>query len=248
MARLRSPNFPGLSLEEAIESAREIFDKSRHAEIPREVVAKDLGYSGLTGRSVVILGALNQYGLVENTTKGHMKVSKLAADILHGYPEHVKLEALYKAGREPVLFKAIFDKFYNHIPSDNAVRSFLINNGFTNDGAEKALKTFSETNRFLEIKGACESYSETPESVAESSPDKPIQEQKQVEQPVIPHSPAKPVAVDPLFWNKSPIDYNLSSAGLVVTGMTNSAKELRAYIAKLTALAALLPDEEPTEH
>lgn len=245
MARLRSPNFPNLSLEEAIESAREIFDKSRHAEIPREAVAKDLGYSGLTGRSVVVLGALNQYGLVENTTKGNMKVSQLAADILHGYPEAVRLEALYKAGREPSLFRGIFEKFGDHVPSDNAVRSFLIQSGFTNDGAEKALKTFTDTNRFLEVKGACKSYGDTPESDPESPPDNTNQEKKPMEQNKV--TPDKSAIGAAIFWNKGELDFNLSSAGLAVTGATNSASELKAYIAKLEALVALLPDDH-TEH
>jgi hypothetical protein len=240
MARLRSPNFPGLSLEEAVESAREIFDKSRHAEIPREVVAKDLGYSGLTGRSIIILGALNQFGLVENTSKGNMKVSQLAADILHGYPESARLEALYKAGREPSLFKAIFEKFDNHIPSDNAVRSFLIQSGFTNDGAEKALKTFTETNRFLEVKGAYKVAGDETVNVQNTSTENKALEQTPVQSTAQSNALEKP-STDAIFWNKGSLDFNLSSSGLIVAGMTNSASELEAYIVKLQALVSLLP-------
>ena len=70
MARMRSPNFPSLSLEEAVDFAKGIWDKNRKALIPREAAAKDLGYTGLTGRSMSVLGALNQYGLVEVTAKG----------------------------------------------------------------------------------------------------------------------------------------------------------------------------------
>ena len=171
-----------------------------------------------------------------------MKVSQLAADILHGYPESVRLEALYKAGREPALFKAIFDKFDNHIPSDNAVRSFLIQSGFTNDGAEKALKTFLETNRFLEIKGACESYGIVQETALELAPENVNKEQKSTAQePVLQDKSGIGSAI---FWNKGELDFNLSSAGLAVTGATNSATELKAFIAKLQALVALLPDLE----
>ena len=242
MARLRSPNFPGLSLEEAVESAREIFDKSRHAEIPREVVAKDLGYSGLTGRSIIILGALNQFGLVENTSKGNMKVSQLAADILHGYPENIRLKALYKASRAPNLFRAIFEKFDNHIPSDNAVRSFLIQSGFTNDGAEKALKTFTETNRFLEVKGARNVAGEETIDNQNLSSENQGPEQNSMKSTNQSGLVAKP-AGDAVFWNKGSLDFNLSSNGLVIAGMTNSASELEAYIVKLQALVALLPNE-----
>lgn len=247
MARLRSPNFPGLPLDEAIESAREIFDKSRHAEIPREVVAKDLGYTGLTGRSAIVLGALNQYGLVEKTSKGNMKVSQIAADILHGYPESVRLEALYKAGREPSLFKAIFDKFDNHIPSDNAVRSFLIQSGFTNEGSEKALKTFLETNRFLAVKGACESYVEKGKTGPESPPEPTNQETKPMQNSPQASTQPAPSELNAVFWNKGSLDFSLSSSGLAVAGMTNSAPELKAYIEKLQALLALLPNSG-TEH
>lgn len=241
MARLRSPNFPGLSLEEAVEAAREIFDKSRHAVIPREVVAKDLGYTGLTGRSVVILGALNQYGLVENASKGQMKVSQLAADILHGYPESVRLEALYKAGREPSLFKAIFDKFDNHVPSDNAVRSFLIQSGFTNEGAEKALKTFSETNRFLAVKGACESYGNEAEAGRESSPEPTAQDTKIMEN-VGQIQPSDPLVN--ALRGRSPLDFQLSMNGLEVTGRTRSRSELERFIATLQTILPLIPEDD----
>ena len=50
-----------------------------------------------------------------------------------------------------------------------------------------------------------------------------------------------------VFWNKGSLDFNLSSAGLVVAGMTNSASDLTAYIAKLQALVPLLPEGD-TEH
>ena len=233
MARLRSPNFPGLPLEEAIEAAREIFDKSRHAEIPREVVAKDLGYSGLTGRSFLILGALNQYGFVENTSKGNMRVSQLAADILHGYPEQLRLEALHKAGREPSLFKAIFEKFDNHIPSDNAVRSFLSQNGFTNEGAEKALKTFSETNRFLAVKGARESEVDRAETTVEGK----VHAEKPFENLVAKH-PSDPLVN--AISGRAPLDFQLSMNGLEVTGRTQSRSELERFIETLNTILPLM--------
>ena len=49
------------------------------------------------------------------------------------------------------------------------------------------------------------------------------------------------------FWNKGPLEFNLSSTGLALSGATNSASALRTFISKLEALAALLPDREGTE-
>ena len=48
-------------------------------------------------------------------------------------------------------------------------------------------------------------------------------------------------------WSAKALDFSLSSSGLSVAGATNSAADLKSYIAKLEALVALLPDGE-TEH
>ena len=246
MARMRSPNFPAMTLEDAIKAATSIFDKNRLALIMREDAAKDIGYTGLTGRSMQVLGALNQYDLVENTSKGKCRVTKTLSNILHGVPDSVKHEALRKAGHSPPLFKAIFDRFEGEIPGENAVRSYLIQSGFTNEGADKALKNFLSTNRYLEMNGVSESYGDDGENDAQSAPEEFAREERTVELPVEkPVGDAAPIGDgQAIFWNKGALDYNLSTSGLVVAGATNSAPELRAYIAKLNALLALLPEKE----
>lgn len=242
MARMRSPNFPGLPLEDAIKAAKVIWDKNRRAPISREAGAKDLGYTGLTGRSLRVLGAMNQYDLVENTSKGQMRVTKTAEDIFHGFPEDVRLAALRRAGRAPTLFQSIYDKFEGTVPGENAVRSFLFQSGFTNEGVEKALKNFLETNRYLEIAGASESYGEDEERAAESPPEAEPDEEAppKMEAATAPAEARRGVTI----FEPGPLDFNLSSAGLRVTGRTSSATELNAFIEKLKALAALLPDKK----
>ena len=73
-------------------------------------------------------------------------------------PGDVRRAAISKAAREPDLFQAIYDRFDGIAPGENAVRSFLFQRGFTNEGVEKALKSFLETNRYAEINGDSESY------------------------------------------------------------------------------------------
>lgn len=248
MARMRSPNFPGLSLEEAVKFVKPIWDKNRRVLIAREVAAKDLGYAGLTGRSLKVLGAMNQYGLIENKAGGQMRVSKLAEDILIGYPEEVKRAAVSEAGRTPTLFKEVYERFEGHVPSDNAVRSFFLQKGFTNEGVEKALRSFSETNRYVEIYGVSESHGGEEEERSESGPESEIQETTIMAAPA-PRTEVKLPGQGggEIFWNKGPLDFNLSSTGLVVVGKTNSASELKAYIEKLKVLVALLPENDNDE-
>ncbi|BBC72540.1 hypothetical protein AEB_P1672 [Altererythrobacter sp. B11] len=240
MSRMRSPNFPALSLEDAVKAVEAIYDKNRKVLITREDAAKDIGYTGLTGRSMQVLGSLVQYDLLENTSKGECRVTQIAEDILHGFPDSKKKDALRKAGHAPALFQSVFDRFDGEIPGENAVRSFLIQSGFTNDGADKALKNFLATNRYLEMNGVFESVANEVHADADLAPktDNPGEKPAEHDQ----ESKNLTGIGAAVFWNKGDLDFNLSSAGLAVTGATNSASELTAFIAKLEALVALLPE------
>jgi hypothetical protein len=247
MARMRSPNFPGLPLDAAVRAVAEIYDKNRRAVIMREDAAKDLGYSGLTGRSLKILGALNQYDLIENVSKGQVRVSKTAEEILHGIPDEVKVHALHKAGNAPSLFQAIFERFEGGVPGENAVRSFLFQKGFTNEGVEKALRNFMETNRHLEIAGAIESHRDEPQSKQESPPVQSKREEESREMGGA-AAAAESGGGSLKVFRGGALDFSLSSSGLSLTGKTNSASELKAFIERLKVLAVVLPDapkEEP---
>lgn len=245
MARMRSPNFPSLSLESAIKAARQIYDKNRRAVIMRDDAAKDIGYSGLTGRSLAVLGALKQFNLIENVSKGQVRVTKVAEDIFHGYPEDVKLAALHAAGTAPTFYNDIYERFEGDIPGDNAVRSFLIQKGFTNEGVERALRAFLETNHYLEIAGASESYRAPDQSTPESPPTTLREEDHRVENTVATAlSAGKSGGLT--FFRQGPLDFSLTSTGLALTGKTNSASELKKFIERLKILAAVLP-EKPSE-
>lgn len=242
MARMRSPNYPAMTLEDALKAAKTLWDKNRVTTISREAAAKDLGYTGLTGRSLQVLGALNQYGLTENAAKGHMRVTKLGEAALIGFPEEVKRKAISQAARSPSFFRDILERFEGTVPGENAVRFFLLSNGFTNDGVEKALRVFGETTRFVEINGDSESYGNAAESVAEMSPEQPSQEETKMATAPAQHSPASQGGA--AFWNNGELDFSLSSSGLAVTGKANSRKAVDAFADKLKALAALLPDND----
>ncbi len=241
MARMRSPNYPAMPLEEALKVVKTLWDKNRVATISREAAAKDLGYAGLTGRSLQVLGALNQYALTENVAKGHMRVTKNGEAALIGFPEAIKRKAISEAAKSPTFFRDILGQFEGTVPGDNAVRFFLLSNGFTNDGVEKALKVFGDTTRFVEINGDSESYGKAAEDSADSPP---IAETKE-EATMNPAPQSMPQAA--FAYSNGALDFSLSSSGLAVTGKANSRAAVSAFADKLKALAALLPDESDDE-
>ena len=190
-----------------------------------------------------ILGALNQYDLIENVQKGQLRVTDTARDILHGYPEDVRLAALHKAGNAPALFSSIYDRFDGEVPGENAVRSYLMQNGFTNKGVDKALESFLSTNRYLEIKGAAKSHRDpVPES-----PQSPPQPEKQEVRPMLATSTEQAIGYANPPIESDELDFNLTKSGLTLTGTTQSKSELLQFLEKLKALAVLLPEEKRQE-
>jgi hypothetical protein len=173
MDRSRSPNYPAIPIDQAIDLVGKLHSKSRTNVIDRESAAKDMGYSGLTGRSLKILGALGQYDLVKASGKGNLRVTPVAVDILHGITENDRKTALRHAGTAPKLFKSIVDRFTDGIPSENVIRSFLIQQGYADVAISPAIKSFIETNRFLEDAGAYDGHgpSDDDESLLDAQVD-----------------------------------------------------------------------------
>ena len=90
--RIRSPNYPALSLPDAIEKVTALYrNVHTHAE-PREVIAKGMGFNTLNGASATAISALHKYGLLEKLGDD-IKVSERALRILHNSAEE-KAEAI----------------------------------------------------------------------------------------------------------------------------------------------------------
>lgn len=245
MARMRSPNFPQLTLKECLGIAGDLYGKIRKVTVDREAAAKELGYSGLTGRSLKVLGALNQFGLIDNLKGGQCRVTDLAEQALHGYPEEEKLEAIHTAAHSPKLFGAIFDEFGEGIESEHAIRSFLLKRGFTDKGVESALESFLETQRFLDEHGNLQKA----EPASSNEGDDFIEASAEDSNHLSRQSDHEQVAADqqqeaPFVSKHNSLDFSLTSQGLAISGRTNSRKELSEFVDKLRALGTLLPDDE----
>jgi len=233
MARMRSPNFPQISLGQAIDLVGKIHREDRTNSIDKEVAAKHMGYTGLTGRTLKLLGALSQFGLLEKVGKGQVRVSKTAVSILHWGTEEEKREALAKAGASPALFRRIRGTFEN--PSDRTVTSYLIKEGFTDSAIPAVLKSYKETNRFLADAGVSESYGNGGDGAPESSLDLEDEEEETViEDPQ--RNFQKTVQPAP---EEDGLRLNFDLHSISVSGRTSSPAELREFVAKLSALQDL---------
>lgn len=168
MARMHSPSYPNMSLSKAVSTVQKIFDADRQAPVDRAVAAKHIGYSGQSGASDKALASLAHFGLLEKAGKGETRVSQLAVDILHPDNPADRRAALRKAGLKPGIFQEIYDRYEGRLPSEEALRSYLLRANFQNIAINPVVNSYAETFRFLEQEKAFESGGNALEKAEDS--------------------------------------------------------------------------------
>lgn len=243
MTRMRSPNYPGIPLKQSIDLVTTIYREDRRNAIEKEDAAKHMGYSGLTGRTLKLLGALSQFGLLEKVGKGQVRVSAIAESIMHGIDEAERNNALLEAARSPTLFRRIRESFDS--PSDRTITSFLMKEGFTDAAVPPVLRSYNETNAFLAASGVSESHGKDEEGDTESGFDLD-EEDPMTDQTPIKHAPSAPPPT-PVMDEEHGLHLNFDLQSISVRGKTSSPAELLEFVQKLTALQELFEKFAPKE-
>jgi hypothetical protein len=158
MTRIRSPGYPSVNLAQALVLVEKIFSASRQNTIDREAAAKDIGYSGMTGQSAKMLSNLSHFGLIERAGKGGVRVTDIAVRILHPRSADERNEALRDAAFHPDLFRELHENFPDGHVSENALRGYLMREGFASVAVQPAVRSFMETYELLQEARATESH------------------------------------------------------------------------------------------
>lgn len=138
----RSPNFPQLSLGEAIDNIKLVYQREGRSKMPRLSAVKPLGYTSINGRSLGVLAALRAYGLLDGRGDD-VRVSDDAITILNapkGSSE--RGEALVRSFEGPPAFAVLRSK---EEASAETLRWHLIKANFRDDAADKLIKVFLES-------------------------------------------------------------------------------------------------------
>jgi hypothetical protein len=144
MARVRSPNYPALSLTDAVERVVRVFQKEHRHPSPKEVVMKGMGYGSVNGASLGALSATVKYGLLDKQGDQY-RVSDRALTILHPHNSQERSEALRAAATAPPLFADMIKDFPGSAPSDENLRAYLIRRGFSAGALTAVIQAFRET-------------------------------------------------------------------------------------------------------
>jgi len=245
MERQRSPSYPSLTLEQAIDLAGKVHKANRTNVIDRETAARDMGYAGLTGRSLTVLASLAQYGLIEKAGKGNIKVTRRAVEILHPVEEAHRAEAIIDAAESPALFRTLRERFPEGVPSENALRSFMVQSDFNDVAIGPALSAYIETIAFAEK--AKESGRTGPSaSEPEESRSHPRPIEDNVTQAAVTTAPPATRALPTMDADLNRITMNIEGDRVLLGGVFD-LKGLRQLEKKIITLKALLAVEEDDE-
>ena len=172
--RMRSPNYPSISLQEAIERVNKIYLKTQKHQTDPGVIATLLGYGSLNGGSQTAISNLKKYGLLDEVGK-KLKVSQRAISILFDPKDSAEYaNAIREAALSPSLFLDMHTQYGTEPPSDEILKSFLIKRGFSHTAVDAPIRSYRETMELVvELSG------EYTDNVDVKSEEKPIMHQEQ---------------------------------------------------------------------
>lgn len=123
----RSPRFPFITLEKALERAAQFFAEEKRGAAPFSSAAEHWNYSASSSGALQTVAALKSYGLLEGTHKS-IRLSELALRILlDKRPDSTERDALKRqAALNPEIATLIYEKWPDDLPSDATLNHFLV--------------------------------------------------------------------------------------------------------------------------
>lgn len=163
----RSPNYPQMNIIQAIDRVKKVYSEEHTHSVPDQSIASALGYSSLNGTSKVVLSALKKFGLLVASGDG-FKVSQDAVAIIELLPDDpTRIVALHKSALRPPVFKQIYERYGNDLPSDASLRHYLVGLSFESDAANQVIRYYKETMNFLATQAPAKDEGQEGEREAE---------------------------------------------------------------------------------
>ncbi len=128
--RFRSPPFPFIGLERAIERAEQLHAQDRDHAVPLSAAAKAWGYSSSSSGGAQTIAALKQFGLLSDEGSGtarKVRLTKLALRlILDKRPDSAeRVHALREAALTPKIHRELWEKWGANFPSTVTMKTYL---------------------------------------------------------------------------------------------------------------------------
>lgn len=154
----RSPNYPSISLETAIQRARTLHAAEGRHETPADVALRHWGYTNpMSSNAQSTLSALVKFGLLQSNGQGSARRVKLTDSalkiILDERQDSPERHALIRtAALMPGIYSELWAKWGASLPSDPNIRSYLlIDKHFNSSVLDDFLKDYKATIAFAHL-------------------------------------------------------------------------------------------------
>lgn len=154
----RSPSYPGIDLETAIQRADLIYRQEGRHPAHFDTILKHWGYKPTTGPGLVTYAALKKFDLLIDEGSGlnrRGRLSQLALDIIEDErPDSSdKLQAIQEAALKPGIHRELWEEYKGLLPSDDNLRFTLLRHTppFTPTGATEFVQEFQATIAFAKL-------------------------------------------------------------------------------------------------
>jgi hypothetical protein len=150
----RSPNYPAIGLEKALERAKIVYDNAKLHAVPVGVAHDKWGLKALSANGDQSVAALKAFGLLEvegSGEKRQVRVSDMARRIILESPE--RSELIKQAALKPKVHADLWAKYgEGGLPSNDVLRSYLVFDlKFNESYVDWFIDEFRETLAFAEI-------------------------------------------------------------------------------------------------
>jgi len=137
LPRTRSPNYPFLSLDEAVSKLPGLLESTKRHPVGVESAAKAMGVSFTSSAGKLALAAMRAYGLLDKTSVGMVKLSDRALDIAADCAPRSPAwnEAVKATFLAPEMHKILWERYRASLPGDDELRRYLVRERKFNDNS-----------------------------------------------------------------------------------------------------------------
>lgn len=168
----RSPAYPAINLETAIQRARQLYEKERRHPTPVGTIVAHWGYTSLNGAALGAIAALKKYGLLDEEGASEDRkasLSRLADDILMNPDGAKRTDAIREAALRPAIYREMWDRYHLDLPSDqNLLWELTRDRGFTERGAAEFIRSYKATIAFARLEDS--NHTSEPETIPDTPP------------------------------------------------------------------------------
>jgi hypothetical protein len=173
--RTRSPAYPFISLEAAIQRAKKFYEKEQHHGANLRVAVAHWGYDQKSSGGLQTAAALVQFGLMKDEGTGPQRKVQLTSNgltvVLAPADSVERAEAVKKAALTPRVHQQLWQRWGANLPSDASLKYTLLSEWvpkFNPNAVEGFIREYKATIAFAKLTESTKAGSE-PENKGEES-------------------------------------------------------------------------------